>query len=88
MKYKKTFIHKKFNNFILRNQVFLSNSSILVAVSGGQDSICLLKLLKDFQYNKKWNIHVVHFDHIWRADSKRNALFVAELANKWNFFFI
>nr|QUE29916.1 Ycf62 [Erythrocladia irregularis] len=87
MKIKNTFVHKKIIQFISHNKVLSSKSSILVSVSGGQDSICLLKLLKDLQSTNNWKIYVVHFDHTWRTDSKTNSLFVQYLTIKWNFFF-
>nr|YP_009392831.1 tRNA Ile-lysidine synthetase [Caloglossa intermedia]ARW61393.1 tRNA Ile-lysidine synthetase [Caloglossa intermedia] len=46
--------------------------SILVAISGGQDSICLIKLLESFDklYNL-YKIEYIYIDHQWRIDSKK-----------------
>jgi tRNA(Ile)-lysidine synthase len=53
---------------------------ILVAVSGGADSVSLLHLLLEAGYK---NLVVAHFNHHLRgADSKADALFVARLAKK------
>lgn len=41
---------------------------ILVAVSGGQDSLCLLQLLKDLQRQWQWHLGVAHCDHGWPTD--------------------
>nr|YP_010338203.1 tRNA(Ile)-lysidine synthase [Erythrolobus coxiae]UNJ17788.1 tRNA(Ile)-lysidine synthase [Erythrolobus coxiae] len=69
---------------------------ILVSISGGQDSMCLLKLLYDFSQEYKKRIAIVHFDHNWRADSSSNAkyycftyskaIFSEEQARKWRYF--
>lgn len=56
----------------------------IVAVSGGVDSVVLLDMLV-----KKGNhrLIVAHFDHGIREDSKSDALFVSELAQKYNLLF-
>ena len=53
-------------------------AAVLVAVSGGQDSVCLLKLLVDLQPKWRWRLRVMHCDHRWRPDSGANAEFVQE----------
>lgn len=56
---------------------------VLVGVSGGQDSLCLLKLLVDLRPQGRWQLEAVHCDHRWRPDSGENAAFVAQLAQQW-----
>ncbi|WP_035986382.1 tRNA lysidine(34) synthetase TilS [Leptolyngbya sp. KIOST-1] len=56
---------------------------VLAAVSGGQDSLCLLRLLVDLRPRWGWSLRVVHCDHQWRADSGANAQFVQELCQAW-----
>ncbi|GAC1660048.1 MAG: tRNA lysidine(34) synthetase TilS [Acidobacteriaceae bacterium] len=51
-----------------------------VAVSGGADSVCLLRLLLELRAELGLVLHVVHFDHQIRPDSADDAKFVAELA--------
>ncbi len=46
---------------------------VLIAVSGGQDSLCLLQLLLDLQPKWNWHLGVIHCDHRWRSDSSDNA---------------
>lgn len=58
-------------------------SRILVAVSGGQDSMTLLRLLIDLQPHWGWQLRVVHGDHRWRSDAAANAEFVGEVATAW-----
>ena len=54
-----------------------------MAVSGGQDSLCLAKLLLDLQPKWGWDLAIAHCDHCWRSDSAANAVFVQNLANQW-----
>jgi tRNA(Ile)-lysidine synthase len=54
-----------------------------LAVSGGQDSVALLRLLLDLQPHWYWTLQVVHCDHGWRPDSGQNASFVADLCQGW-----
>jgi tRNA(Ile)-lysidine synthase len=42
---------------------------LLIGVSGGQDSLCLLKLLADLCPEKQWRLQVLHLDHAWRETS-------------------
>jgi tRNA(Ile)-lysidine synthase len=58
-------------------------SRLLVAVSGGQDSLCLLGLLKAFSVKQQWKLEVAHLDHRWRADSGEVAQKVMVLAKTW-----
>ncbi len=54
-----------------------------MAVSGGQDSVCLAQLLRDLQPHWQWHLTMVHCDHRWRSDSAANAEFVQALAQEW-----
>ncbi|WOD41572.1 tRNA lysidine(34) synthetase TilS [Nodosilinea sp. E11] len=67
----------------VRQSLLPAGATVLVAVSGGQDSVCLLKLLVDLQPKWGWHLRVVHCDHGWRADSGANAEFVKELCDRW-----
>ncbi len=69
---------------LLRSRVLLpKNSRILVAVSGGQDSLCLAYLLIELAMKWRWSLAIVHCDHRWRDDSADNAVHVLALAEAW-----
>nr|YP_009510790.1 tRNAIle-lysidine synthetase [Gracilaria gracilis]AXI96463.1 tRNAIle-lysidine synthetase [Gracilaria gracilis] len=70
----KTYLHNKFLSIILKCQNLSKPISILIAVSGGKDSLCLIKLVEDFNhtYNYLYNIQYIYIDHQWRSDSQRN----------------
>ncbi len=46
---------------------------LLLAVSGGQDSMALTRLLLDLRRLHHWELHLWHGDHGWRAESARQA---------------
>jgi tRNA(Ile)-lysidine synthase len=63
--------------------LFERQNRLLVAVSGGQDSLCLCKLLLDLQRKWQWDLGIAHCDHLWREDSQANAHHVETLAKHW-----
>lgn len=61
------------------------DAHILVAVSGGPDSLCLLHLLWRLRAQGGPTLHVAHLDHRFRgAASAAEAAFVAQTASAWN----
>jgi tRNA(Ile)-lysidine synthase len=78
-----THLHAQLHRTLLHRQILPSNQRLLVAVSGGQDSLCGLKLLSDLQSKWGWNLAIVHCDHRWRSDSQSNASHVENLAKNW-----
>lgn len=59
------------------------HSHILIAISGGQDSQCLLRLMVDLQDKWHWQLHGIHCNHRWRSDADDNAAFVKDTAAEW-----
>jgi len=64
-------------------QLLPKNARLLVAVSGGQDSLCLMRLLLDLQPKWGWELAIAHCNHRWRADAADNAAYVEEVAQAW-----
>lgn len=75
--------HAKLHTFLHRRILLPKNSRILIAVSGGQDSLCLAQLLADLQRQWQWSLAIAHCDHRWRPDSADNAAYVETLAEHW-----
>ena len=66
-----TFLHTRFK---LNIQNYISeNSNILIALSSGQDSLCLLKLLDNCLKKNKNKIEAIYIDHQWKKDSKAHS---------------
>ncbi|PSB38455.1 tRNA lysidine(34) synthetase TilS [filamentous cyanobacterium Phorm 46] len=78
-----TQIHAQLHRTLLHRQILPSNQRLLVAVSGGQDSLCLIKILLDLQPKWGWNLAIAHCDHRWRSDSQASANHVENLAKNW-----
>ena len=76
-------------NAVLRSQpeMLPRDASLLVAVSGGQDSLCLAKLLQMQSAKFNWNLTIAHCDHRWRIDSSANAAHVENIAKEWGIAF-
>ncbi len=67
---------------IKERRLLPQGAPVLVAVSGGQDSLCLFRLLLDLQPKWQWRLAVAHCDHGWPGD-QGNAAFVQEVADRW-----
>ncbi|MBG1270339.1 tRNA lysidine(34) synthetase TilS [Nostoc sp. WHI] len=82
-----TSLHAKIHRTIKSRHLFEHNQRLLIAVSGGQDSLCLIKLLLDLQSKWGWYLGIAHCDHRWRSDSQANANHVENLAKTWDISF-
>lgn len=76
-------LHARVHRVLRVRHLLGRGQAILIAVSGGQDSLCLAKLLLDLQPKWGWTLGIAHLDHGWRSDSKANADYVEQLANDW-----
>ncbi|GAC1563587.1 MAG: hypothetical protein NVS2B7_37560 [Herpetosiphon sp.] len=56
---------------------------VVVALSGGPDSLCLAHLLQRVAHHEGWSIHLAHLDHDLRPDSGADAAFVRTIAAAW-----
>ncbi|MBI2645527.1 MAG: tRNA lysidine(34) synthetase TilS [Deltaproteobacteria bacterium] len=75
-------VELKVLKFIFDQKLISSGDSVLVAVSGGGDSVSLLVLLAKWAKVRNWTLKVAYFDHGLRRASKKEALFVERLARK------
>ncbi|MEB3217330.1 MAG: tRNA lysidine(34) synthetase TilS [Nostocales cyanobacterium 94392] len=78
-----TFLHAKVHRTIRSRHLLKRNQRLLIAVSGGQDSLCLTQIMLDLQPKWGWYLGIVHCDHKWRDDSQANAKYVEQLAEEW-----
>ncbi len=68
---------------VLKNKNILpKNGKILVAVSGGQDSLCLARLILDLQSKWDWEVAIAHCHHNWALDEGLPE-HIAQIAHDW-----
>ena len=66
--------HHRLHRHLLRHpQLLPEGASLLLAVSGGQDSMAMVGLLRDLQPLHRWSLRLWHGDHGWRAEGRRQA---------------
>lgn len=63
-----TDLHSRVHQTIKQQALLSPQAKLLIAVSGGQDSLCLLKLLFDLQSKWQWQLAIAHCDHQWSYD--------------------
>ncbi|HEY41082.1 MAG TPA: tRNA lysidine(34) synthetase TilS [Dehalococcoidia bacterium] len=70
-------------HFIQQHKLVVERAPLVVAVSGGADSVCLLHVLMELKGELGVELHVAHLDHQLRgADSRVDARYVANLARR------
>ena len=74
------FLLYKLNHLLIERSLCKPYERILIAISGGQDSICLLALLKRLSVNWNWILGIVHCDHKWSSNSVLQSKHVSKLA--------
>lgn len=68
---------------IEKYQMIPRNSHIIVGISGGADSVCLLKLLKEYRKQQEFQLYAVHVNHQIRGDEAvRDEKFSKEVCQK------
>lgn len=77
-----TTLHSKLHQTLRQRSLLPPGAKILVAVSGGQDSLCLGKLLLDLRSKWNWQLAIAHCDHQWSTDAGISAR-VESVASSW-----
>lgn len=75
-------LEDKVSNTIKRYEQIKSGDTIVVGVSGGPDSICLLNVLKNLQNELKINIVVAHINHMIRKEADSETVFVQDFCEQ------
>ncbi|NET56907.1 MAG: tRNA lysidine(34) synthetase TilS [Symploca sp. SIO2E6] len=80
-------LHARLHQNLRQRQLLKQHQPVLIAVSGGQDSLCLTKLLLDLQPKWGWQLAIAHCDHRWPKD-EGIAAHVEQIAHGWELPFI
>ncbi|MDJ0572276.1 MAG: tRNA lysidine(34) synthetase TilS [Pleurocapsa sp. MO_192.B19] len=78
-----TQLHTRLHQTLRQRSLLPQGERVLIAVSGGQDSLCLGKLLLDLRSKWDWQLAIAHCDHQWSTDAGI-AERVNQVANNWN----
>ncbi len=75
-------VEKRIFEYCEKYQMFEDGDGVVLGVSGGADSVCLLFALYELQ--SKWNLrlHVVHVNHGIRPDATEDAAYVRQLCEE------
>ncbi|MEE8470539.1 MAG: tRNA lysidine(34) synthetase TilS [Dehalococcoidia bacterium] len=69
--------------FVREHDLVRANEPLLVGVSGGPDSVCLLMILAELRKTLRMTLHVAHLNHQLRgAESDGDADYVSSLARE------
>ena len=69
--------------FIKRHRLLRPGDKVLVAVSGGPDSLALLHLLTRLREPWQLTLHALHVNHGLRAEAAEDAAFVEAMGRRW-----
>jgi tRNA(Ile)-lysidine synthase len=80
---RKTTLEQRVLRYMRKNRLVEAGQKVLVAVSGGPDSVCLLHTLFHLQSELGISLHIAHLDHQLRGEeSEADARYVAEMARQ------
>jgi tRNA(Ile)-lysidine synthase len=69
---------------IYKNNMLQTGDKIVVGVSGGPDSLCLLHVLKDLCEDYGCSLYAAHLNHKFRGEAAdADAVFVGEICREW-----
>ncbi len=78
-------VNSKVRRAIAQFSLFPENSRILVALSGGPDSVTLLHVLLSLKRDMNLTVGAVHVNHMLRGEeSDRDEAFVRKICRNWN----
>lgn len=80
----------KVPKFIKENKLIKNGDKIILGVSGGPDSLCMLDLLYKMKEKKELNFEIIvaHVNHMIREEAEADENFVKEFCEKRNIEFI
>lgn len=80
---------KKVQKWITKQNLITEQDKVMVGLSGGADSVCLLLLLCQLREKMGFSLEAVHVEHGIRGEeSRQDAAFAKALCEKWHVPFI
>src|SRR5438876_11176778 len=73
-------LHEKVRHTIKKFDLLRAGDTVVVAVSGGADSVALLHLLRGLQDEYALALHIAHLNHRLRPEAGADAEFVRQMA--------
>jgi len=70
-------VNARVRAYVRQHALIAAGDTVVVAVSGGADSLCLLYVLQALARDLGCVLHVAHLDHALRPTSEADAAFVA-----------
>ncbi len=74
-------LHTDIRAYIKKHNLITPHSRVLIAVSGGADSMCLLHILHALRTDFPFDVHIAHLNHQLRPEAQADADFVVQTAN-------
>jgi tRNA(Ile)-lysidine synthase len=78
------YLSKRFSAALRAFPPIDAGETVVVAVSGGPDSVCLLDLIRERAMEAGFYLRVAHLNHGFRAEADEEARFVEGLASGWH----
>jgi tRNA(Ile)-lysidine synthase len=75
----------EFYKHLQSSKLLPPKSKLILAVSGGVDSVAMLHLLHNLRSQYGWEIAVAHYNHGVRKDATKDALLVGDLADLYGY---
>ena len=70
-------------NYIKENELIQQGDQILVALSGGPDSVCLLHILYELKDKFNLNLGAIHINHMLRGEeSEKDEKYIVKLCDE------
>ena len=68
------------HHLVVKKKLLKSNQSMILAISGGQDSISLLFIFIQLKNQWNWELSIIYCNHLWQKDSFYTMLHLFKLA--------
>lgn len=76
-------IENKVKQFIIDNNLIKKNERVMIALSGGSDSVCLFHILNKLKLSLSFELFAFHLNHNIRKEAKDDEMFVRKLCDNY-----